>query len=58
MTRSRQKVYGDHRDDIGPACQGFLIAIEEMLKGGTAEDALRRRDEADELRKKKRGSRP
>ena len=42
MTRSRKKVYGDHRDDIGPACQGFLIAIEEMLKGGTAEDALKR----------------
>ena len=41
MTR-RRKVYGDRRDDIAPAVEGMRIAIEEMMKGGTAEDALRR----------------
>ena len=44
MTKRRKVVYGDHRDDIAPACEGFRIAINEMLRGGTAEDALKRLD--------------
>ena len=41
--RARRKVHGDHRDDVGPACAGMAEAIREMSKGGTAEDALKRR---------------